>query len=187
MCALSQRYIPNIQPIGYSSMNSVEISPLDEHEGAGILLWAGWVQTGIFPVSHKMWLWSCKAESPCLRAVPSWIIPLINILEKGKAAFMDYRAGGIRAGEKSWSSLTGQEKSREKRNAWKCVILLMAAWNCFYGCSWRDYQGIKSSKVAELLSSYKNAYKKCWNVEVPDVLGWFCGIFFPLPGAMSAS
>lgn len=26
------------------------------------------------------------------------------------------------------------------------------------------YQGIKSSKVAELLSSYKNAYKKCWYV-----------------------
>lgn len=35
--------------------------------------------------------------------------------------------------------------------------------------------------MAELLGSYKNAYKKCWNVEVPDVLGWICGIFFSYP------
>lgn len=36
--ALSQGYIPNIQSVGYSSLNSVEISSLDKHQGAGILL-----------------------------------------------------------------------------------------------------------------------------------------------------
>lgn len=39
--------------------------------------------------------------------------------------------------------------------------------------------------MAELLGSYKNAYKKCWNVEVPDVLGWLCGIFFPTQSYIS--
>lgn len=38
LCAFSQGYIPNIQSIGYSSLNSVEIFPLEEHEVAGILL-----------------------------------------------------------------------------------------------------------------------------------------------------
>lgn len=56
-----------------------------------------------------------------------------------------------------------------KRNAWKKIMLLMAARRGFGGVpeEAEHYQGIKSSEVAELLSSYKNAYKKCWYAEVP--------------------
>jgi len=48
-------------------------------------------------------------------------------------------------------------------------MLLMAARRGFGGVpeEAEHYQGIKSSEVAELLSSYKNAYKKCWYAEVP--------------------
>lgn len=68
---------------------------------------------------------------------------VIHILERGKQDLWFNRVREKESKGSQWNSFrrgTGafwpvMRKTGRKRNAWKKVILLMAAWNSFYGCS----------------------------------------------------